>query len=107
MHYTGTLLDTGRKFDSSLDRGTPLQFPVGTGKVIKGWDEGIMSMRVGGYCHAFMHVKLFSMLVVVVEPCPVTYRKRKLVIPPELGYGARVLLPNSCSLPTCCARLKA
>mmetsp|Transcript_6378 Transcript_6378/g.15108 ORF Transcript_6378/g.15108 Transcript_6378/m.15108 type:complete len:187 (-) Transcript_6378:163-723(-) len=63
VHYTGTLLDSGKKFDSSLDRGDPLQFAVGTGRVIKGWDEGIMSMKVGG--------------------------KRKLIIPPALGYGSR------------------
>lgn len=61
VHYTGTLLD-GTKFDSSVDRGVPLAFPVGVGRVIKGWDEGIMTMRVGG--------------------------KRKLVIPPQLGYGS-------------------
>ena len=60
VHYTGTLAD-GTKFDSSLDRGRPISFLIGRGKVIKGWDEGIMSMKVGG--------------------------KRKLVIPPELGYG--------------------
>lgn len=61
VHYTGTLQD-GRKFDSSLDRGKPYQFRVGTGGVIKGWDEGLMGMKVGG--------------------------KRKLIIPPSLGYGA-------------------
>ncbi len=61
VHYTGTL-QNGRKFDSSVDRGTPYQFRVGTGSVIKGWDEGLMGMKVGG--------------------------KRKLIIPPSLGYGA-------------------
>jgi peptidylprolyl isomerase len=61
VHYTGTL-PNGRKFDSSVDKGTPYQFPIGTGSVIKGWDEGLMSMKVGG--------------------------KRKLIIPPSLGYGA-------------------
>jgi len=61
VHYTGTL-QNGRKFDSSLDRGTPYQFRIGTGSVIKGWDEGLMGMKVGG--------------------------KRKLIIPPSLGYGA-------------------
>ncbi len=62
VHYTGTL-ENGTKFDSSLDRGTPSEFQIGTGAVIKGWDEGLMSMKVGG--------------------------KRKLIIPPAIGYGAR------------------
>lgn len=66
VHYTGTLED-GTKFDSSLDRGEPLKFPIGVGRVIKGWDEGVMTMKVGG--------------------------KRKLVIPPQLGYGARGIGP--------------
>ena len=60
VHYTGTL-QNGRKFDSSLDKGQPFQFRIGTGRVIKGWDEGLMTMKVGG--------------------------KRRLIIPPELGYG--------------------
>ena len=62
VHYTGWLVD-GTKFDSSVDRGTPFNFVLGQGQVIKGWDEGVGSMRVGG--------------------------KRKLTIPAELGYGDR------------------
>ena len=62
VHYTGWLTD-GTKFDSSLDRGQPFQFTIGQGQVIRGWDEGVAGMKVGG--------------------------KRKLIIPPDLGYGAR------------------
>ena len=72
VHYTGWLMD-GTKFDSSKDRNTPFDFPLGAGQVIKGWDEGVAGMKVGG--------------------------KRKLTIPPSLGYGARgsgrVIPPNA------------
>ena len=69
VHYTGWLYDAGAeknrgtKFDSSVDRGQPFQFPLGGGRVIKGWDEGVAGMKVGG--------------------------KRTLIIPAEMGYGAR------------------
>jgi len=76
MHYTGWLYQNGakgQKFDSSLDRGEPFEFPIGARRVIAGWDEGVASMKVGG--------------------------KRTLIIPPALGYGARgaggVIPPNA------------
>ena len=72
VHYTGWLID-GTRFDSSKDRGDPFDFPLGAGRVIKGWDEGVQGMKVGG--------------------------KRKLTIPSSLGYGARgaggVIPPNA------------
>lgn len=76
MHYTGWLWtdgNKGAKFDSSVDRGRPFSFKLGVGQVIKGWDEGVSSMKVGG--------------------------KRTLLIPPNLGYGAAgaggVIPPNA------------
>ncbi|MBS0539456.1 MAG: FKBP-type peptidyl-prolyl cis-trans isomerase [Proteobacteria bacterium] len=76
MHYTGWLSEAGakgKKFDSSVDRGQPFEFPIGVKRVIAGWDEGVSTMKVGG--------------------------KRTLIIPPQLGYGERgaggVIPPNA------------
>ena len=76
VHYTGWLYENdvaGSKFDSSKDRGQPFEFPLGAGRVIRGWDEGVAGMKVGG--------------------------TRRLIIPPELGYGSRgaggVIPPNA------------
>ena len=66
VHYTGTL-ESGTKFDSSLDRGEPISFELGSGRVIQGWEKGILGMKVGG--------------------------KRKLTIPPKMGYGERPMGP--------------
>jgi peptidylprolyl isomerase len=63
VHYVGVAWSTGAEFDSSWNRGTPLQFPLGAGRVIAGWDQGVQGMRVGG--------------------------RRQLTIPPHLGYGDR------------------
>lgn len=74
VHYTGWLTN-GTKFDSSVDRGTPFEFPLGAGRVIKGWDQGVAGMKVGG--------------------------KRKLTIPADLGYGDRgagALIPPGATL---------
>jgi peptidylprolyl isomerase len=75
VHYTGWLSEDGEpgaKFDSSLDRGETFKFPIGAGRVIKGWDEGVATMKIGG--------------------------RRRLIVPPDLGYGDRdlgVIPPNS------------
>jgi peptidylprolyl isomerase len=72
VHYVGVAFSSGKEFDASYNRGEPFEFPLGGGQVIQGWDRGVAGMRVGG--------------------------RRKLTIPPELGYGSRgaggVIKPN-------------
>jgi peptidylprolyl isomerase len=72
MHYVGVSWSTGREFDASWDRGSPFSFALGRGQVIRGWDEGVVGMKVGG--------------------------RRRLTIPPDMGYGAQgaggVIAPN-------------
>jgi peptidylprolyl isomerase len=72
VHYVGVAHSSGKEFDASYNRGEPFEFPLGGGQVIQGWDQGVAGMRVGG--------------------------RRRLTIPPELGYGARgaggVIKPN-------------
>ena len=63
VHYVGVAFSTGEEFDASYNRGAPLDFPLGAGRVIRGWDQGVAGMRVGG--------------------------RRRLVIPPDLAYGDR------------------
>jgi peptidylprolyl isomerase len=63
VHYVGVAYSTGEEFDASWNRGTPFSFPLGGGKVIAGWDQGVLGMKVGG--------------------------RRRLVVPPQLGYGQR------------------
>ncbi|OLM31077.1 FKBP-type peptidyl-prolyl cis-trans isomerase 1 [Pseudonocardia sp. Ae717_Ps2] len=79
VHYVGVSQSTGREFDNSYDRGQPLQFGLGAGQVISGWDNGVAGMKVGG--------------------------RRRLVIPPHLGYGAQgaggVIAPNETLIFAC------
>lgn len=79
VHYVGVLYDSGEEFDSSYNRGTPLQFRLGVGQVIEGWDKGVQGMKVGG--------------------------RRKLVIPPQQAYGSRgaggVIGPNATLIFVC------
>ncbi|KAH8285516.1 hypothetical protein KR054_010315 [Drosophila jambulina] len=85
MHYTGTLLADGKKFDSSFDRDQPFTFQLGAGQVIKGWDQGLLDMCVGKCSTPFLEQGFKFNLIFVIQFS--LGEKRKLTIPPQLGYG--------------------